>query len=50
MTDSAREKKLAKLTAMRAAFADGLPERLAAMAACWRAQQQPTRRNQCPPN
>lgn len=39
MADSAREKKLAKLTALRAAFAAGLPERLEAMAACWRAAE-----------
>lgn len=39
MTDAAREKKLAKLTALRAAFAAGLPERLEAMAACWRAAE-----------
>lgn len=39
MTDSAREKKLAKLTALRAAFAAGLPERMEAIAACWRAAE-----------
>lgn len=39
MTDSAHEKKLAKLTALRAAFAAGLPERMEAIAACWRAAE-----------
>ena len=39
MTDSVLQTKLAKLTALRAAFAAGLPERMEAMMACLRAAE-----------